>query len=146
MLLQPVIGLLCYSDFVEQQYQECDSDYCYLMEEFPVGNPTYILNRMRSCQRGDLCLQVIGRMTNTKLTAKHGSVHKCTTFATIGNRTHIDFCCCNFDWCNRVRTDEQPVLLEAKENKGTGEGEMKVVVEISLAALEQKKIIRLSQY
>lgn len=49
------IGLLCYSNSYQQQYEECDEDYCFFLEDYPILDPADIKNQTRSCDRKGYC-------------------------------------------------------------------------------------------
>lgn len=115
-ILRPVICLLCYSSYFTEKYEECEeTNYCFLLEDYSAFNATEIGNQSRSCERRGFCKMLMENLKG-KILTKYGLTHKCGTFQ--ANRsTFTDLCCCNFDWCNKLKVKEPPILQGSKDRK-----------------------------
>uniref|UniRef100_A0A915PZ67 Uncharacterized protein n=1 Tax=Setaria digitata TaxID=48799 RepID=A0A915PZ67_9BILA len=76
--------------------------------------PTSTENHTRSCERKGYCKTLVENLEGKFLT-KYGLVHKCGTFMTT-EETYSDLCCCNYDWCNKLKVNELPAM----SNEGMG--------------------------
>ncbi|KAK6113013.1 hypothetical protein QQG55_49935 [Brugia pahangi] len=115
-MIGSTISLLCYSSFFQQQYEECDnSDYCFFLEDYPILDPTDTQNHTRSCERRGYCKTLVENL-NGKILTKYGLTHKCGTFMA-NEKTYADLCCCNYNWCNRLKVNELPLVMDSKKMK-----------------------------
>ncbi|VDK78864.1 unnamed protein product [Litomosoides sigmodontis] len=109
-------GLLCYSSFFQQQYEECGGgDYCFFLEDYSMLDPTNKKNHTRSCERKGYCKTLVENL-NGKILTKYGLTHKCGTFMAT-EETYTDLCCCNYDWCNKLIANELPIVMDREKKK-----------------------------
>ncbi|KAM3727855.1 Bone morphogenetic protein receptor type-1B [Dirofilaria immitis] len=114
-MIERTISLLCYSNFFKQQYEECNTgDYCFFLEDYSMLNPTDTQNHTRGCERKGHCKTLIENL-NGRIMMKYGLRHKCGTFM-ITDRSYSDLCCCNYDWCNKLKVNELPIITMDDKN------------------------------
>uniref|UniRef100_A0A0R3RWQ8 Activin_recp domain-containing protein n=1 Tax=Elaeophora elaphi TaxID=1147741 RepID=A0A0R3RWQ8_9BILA len=115
-MIGSAVSLLCYSSFFRQQYEECDEqDYCFFLEDYLMLNSIDTENHTRSCERRGYCKTLVENL-NGKILRKYGLTHKCGTFMT-SEQTFADLCCCNYDWCNKLKVNELPIVVSGKMRK-----------------------------
>lgn len=59
-------------------------------------------------------LQTLVEKLKGKILIKYGLKHKCGTFMAT-EKTYADLCCCNYDWCNKLKVNESPVIMDGKK-------------------------------
>ncbi|EFO13807.1 hypothetical protein LOAG_14721 [Loa loa] len=115
-MISATVSLLCYSSYYQQQYDECDNgNYCFFLEDYSMHNPINTQNHTRGCEQRGHCKTLVENLSG-KILTKYGLTHKCGTFMTTAT-TFADLCCCNYDWCNRLKFNELPIVMDGKKNE-----------------------------
>ncbi|MCP9265235.1 Cleavage and polyadenylation specificity factor subunit 2 [Dirofilaria immitis] len=84
------------------------------LEDYSMLNPTDTQNHTRGCERKGHCKTLIENL-NGRIMMKYGLRHKCGTFM-ITDRSYSDLCCCNYDWCNKLKVNELPIITMDDKN------------------------------